>query len=400
MRRTLMQMAAVASVATSCLTLSPSVQAAPVAPAVATVPSGFTASVVTSAINTPISLTALPDGRVVVLEKAGAVRVVSNGALLPAAALTLSVCTQSERGLLGFAIDPLFQSNGFVYVYYTRAAASAPGGCVNRVSRFTMFGNGINAATEVVLLDNIGSPAGNHNGGDLEVGNDGYLYVAVGDGGCDPRDGTFSQCAGGNDAGQDTSLLNGKILRVDRTTGAPAPGNPFQGVGTAVCRTRGNSPATPTTPCREIYAYGLRNPWRFAFDQNTGGTRFFINDVGQGTREEIDLGVVGANYGWPVREGNCAQGAAPLSCGSNPSGMTAPILDYTHASGEGEYITGGAFVPNGAWSSAYDGAYLYADGNPGRISVRFANGGHAPLFTDLGGISDIGFVVEPTGWAL
>mgnify|MGYP002400975458 CR=1 FL=1 len=334
------------------------------------------------------------------LEKAGAVRVVANGALLPAAAMTLSVCTQSERGLLGFAIDPLFQSNGFVYVYYTRAAASAPGGCVNRVSRFTMFGNGINPASEVMLLDNIGSPAGNHNGGDLEVGNDGYLYVAVGDGGCDPRDATFSQCDGANDAGQDNSLLNGKILRVDRTTGAPAPGNPFQGAGTAVCRTRGNSPSTPTTPCREIYAYGLRNPWRFAFDQNTGATRFFINDVGQGTREEIDLGVVGANYGWPVREGNCAQGAAPLSCGSNPVGLTAPIMDYTHASGEGEYITGGAFVPNGAWDATYDGAYLYADGNPGRISVRYANGSHGPLFTNLGGVSDIAFVMEATGWVL
>ena len=131
--------------------------------------------------------TALPDGRAVVLEKAGEVRVIRNGAVLPTPALTLTVCSDSERGLLGFAADPFFAANGFVYVYYTRLAAGAPGGCVNRVSRFTMTGDTIAPTSEVVLLDNIGSPAGNHNGGDVDVGNDGFLYVSVGDGGCDPR---------------------------------------------------------------------------------------------------------------------------------------------------------------------------------------------------------------------
>jgi glucose/arabinose dehydrogenase len=366
----------------------------------ATVPSGFTDTLVSDQSTTPISITALPDGRAVVLEKHGYVRVIQNGALLPQVALVRTVCQTSERGMLGFAVDPNFLANGYVYIYYTRPNASAPGGCVNRVSRFTMFGNAIFSDSELVLVDNIGSPAGNHNGGSVAIGNDGYLYIAVGDGGCDPRD--DSGCGGGNNAAQDLSLLNGKILRVDRASGAPAAGNPFSGAGTAICRTRGNSPSTPTTICREIFAYGLRNPWRFAFDPNTGATKFHINDVGQNTREEVNLGILGANYGWPAREGQCAQGQNPVCPPpAGNLGYTQPITDYPH--GTGDYITGGAFVPNGAWSSAYDGGYLYADGNPGRIFFKPAVGNPNPSFAtggDLAGVSDIGFVMEPTGWAL
>ncbi len=360
----------------------------------------FADSLVTSQTPAPVAVSALPDGRAVVLQKTGAVRIIRNGVLLPTPATTVSVCSDGERGVLGFAPDPLFTANGLVYLYYTRPSAGAPGGCVNRVSRFTMVGDTIVNASEVVLLDNIGSPAGNHNGGDVAVGNDGYLYVSVGDGGCDPRG--DSGCAGQNDAAQDLSLLNGKILRIDRTTGAPAPGNPFSGAGTAVCRTRGNTPSTPTTTCREIYAYGLRNPWRIAFDPNTGGTKFHINDVGQGTREEVDLGILGANYGWPIREGQCAQGQNPLCPPPAAGTYTQPITDYPHNT-TGDYITGGAFVPNGAWPAAYDGGYLFADGSPGRIFFRNAAGNTAygaPFATGVGGISDMAFVMEPTGWAL
>ncbi len=359
----------------------------------------FTDSLVTASVNIPVAVSALPDGRAVVLEKAGAVRLIANGSLVPSAALSLTVCTESERGLLGFAPDPDFGANGFVYVYYTRPSGSAPGGCVNRVSRFRMSGNVISRTSEVVLLDNLGSPAGNHNGGDVAVGNDGYLYVSVGDGGCDPRGN--SGCAGGNDAAQDLSLLNGKILRVNRTNGAPAPGNPFTGTGTASCRVRGNTPSTPLSRCQEIFAYGLRNPWRFAFDPNTGATRFHINDVGQGTREEVDLGIRGANYGWPRREGVCAQGANP-PCSGAPAGLVQPITDYSHAA-YGQYITGGAFVPNGGWPRAYDGGYLFADGSPGRIWFRSAAGSvnyDAPFVTSVGGISDIDFVMDAAGWSL
>ena len=364
---------------------------------------GFTDSLVTNQVATPTALAAIPDGRVIVLEKAGAIRLMQNGALLAGNALQLTVCSNSERGLLGVALDPDFNTNGFVYLYYTRPSASAPGGCVNRVSRFTMSYNSIAADSEVVLLDNIGSPAGNHNGGDLEVGNDGFLYISVGDGGSDPRGNSGS--AGGNDAAQDRSLLNGKILRIDRMTGAPAAGNPYSGAGTAVCATRGNTPVTPLTICQEIFAYGLRNPWRFAFDPNTGATRFYVNDVGQNTREEVDLGILGANYGYPAREGQCAQGSNPICPPPAANlGYTQPLTDYPHnPTNGGDYITGGAFVPNGAWSSAYDGGYLYSDGDPGKIFFRNAAGNtnyNVPFVSAVGGITDIGFVMEPAGWAL
>lgn len=368
-----------------------------------TVVSGFTESLVTNQLSTPTALVAVPDGRVIVLEKGGAVRLLQNGSPLAGSALNLSVCSNSERGLLGVAVDPEFSANGRVFLYYTRPSAGAPGGCVNRVSRFEMNGNTIDPGSEVVLLDNIGSPGGNHNGGDLEVGNDGFLYVSVGDGGSDPRGNSGS--AGSNDAAQDRSLLNGKILRIDRGTGAPAPGNPFTGEGTDVCATRGNTSATPTTICQEIFAYGLRNPWRFAFDPNTGATRFYINDVGQNTREEVDLGTLGANYGWPAREGQCAQGSNPICPPPAANlGYTQPITDYPHnPTNGGDYITGGAFVPNGAWSKTYDGGYLFADGNPGKIFFRNAAGNtnyNVPFVSGVGGITDIGFVMEPTGWAL
>lgn len=354
------------------------------------------ADTLVATVNGPVAVTALPDGRAVVLEKGGRARIIRNGSLLASPALVLTVCGNNERGLLGFAPDPDFGSNGYVYVYYTRPAPAAPGGCVNRVSRFVMRGNTVDRSTEVVLLDNIGSPAGNHNGGDVAVGNDGYLYVSVGDGGSNPRGGGSP-----NTAAQDLSLLNGKILRINRFTGAPAAGNPLRGVGTAVCRTRGNTPSTPRTRCQEIFAWGLRNPWRFAFDPNTGATRFFINDVGQSTREEVDLGRLGANYGWPAREGVCPYRQNP-PCAAPPagSGFVQPITDYGRAFGS--YVTGGAFVPNGAWPAAYDGGYVFADG-AGSMFFRNAAGAvsyASPFVTGVGGISDIEFVMEPRGWVL
>ena len=275
-------------------------------------PGDFT-DVVVADVGTLTTVEPLPDGRVVALEKNGRVLRIDDrdGSADVATLADFDVCSNSERGLLGFAVDPAYVTSGFVYVYRT-IASGEPGGCHNRVSRFFMDGNGIDLATERVLVDRISSVGGNHNGGDVEVGNDGHLYIAVGDAGRDPRG--DSGGAGSNDAAQDNSLLNGKILRVRRDSGAAAPGNPFAGPGTADCRVRGNSSATPTDACREIFAYGLRNPYRFAFDPNTNATRFFINDVGQGTREEVNESAVGANYGWPMREGRCPQGSEPTVC--------------------------------------------------------------------------------------
>ncbi len=363
--------------------------------AAAAVPSGFTDAPVAN-ITAPTAVAGLPDGTVVVLSQPGSVRLIRGGALLPNAALTLSIggCNGGERGLLGFATDRDFKANGFVYLYYTRPA-SAPGNCVNRASRFTMAGDVIDPNSEVVLVDNISSNAGNHNGGDLEIGGDGYLYISVGDAGRDPRG-----RAGANVAAQDLSLLNGKILRVVPSTGEAAPGNPISGPNSASCRDRGNLPSTPDTPCQELFAWGLRNPFRFAFDPNTGPDRFFINDVGQNTREEVDASGIGLNYGWPAREGVCPTGQNPV-CNGPAAGYTDPITDYSH--GVGQYITAGAFIPNGHWPAEYDGGYLFADGGSGSMWLRRADGSvdyANPFATGAQSIADMAFVSEGGSIAL
>lgn len=400
MRRPVILAASALLAASLLVTSGGSTQPAAAAPAprpAASTPSGFTDTKIGD-VASPTTVAALPEGRAAVLTKAGTVRIVTNGVLAAAPALDLGavVCTESERGLLGFAADPAVQTNGYVYLYYTFRGAS---GCVNRVSRFTLTGPTIDRASELVLVDNISSRNENHNGGDLEIGNDGYLYIAVGDAGCNPRN-----CSGTNTAAQDLSLLNGKILRVSPVDGSPAPDNPYVATaGSTTCRTRGNTAATPTTPCQEIFASGLRNPYRFAFDPNTGSTRFYINDVGQNTREEVNIGAKGANYGWPAREGICPQGQNP-TCSSAPAGVTDPIADY--GNDVGTFITAGAAIPNGVWPAQYDDGYLFADGGSGSIFLRPASAGtsYSPAFQTFAngadGITDMAFVVEPSGYAL
>jgi glucose/arabinose dehydrogenase/chitodextrinase len=327
----------------------------------ATTPPGFTDALVVT-VGSPTAFAFHPDGRMFVTTQPGQVRIVRDGALLPTPALDLAgaICNDSERGLLGIAFDPDVATNGFVYLFYTfkkfgTCATNSPTSPVNRVSRFTLAGDTINPASELVLVDGMPSPNGNHNAGDVHVGNDGNLYVSIGDGGCDYLGN--SGCAGANDAARDLNTLTGKIVRVTRTGGIPA-GNPFTGAGTARCNT---GSTTPGTICQEIFATGLRNPFRLAFDPNTppGVTSFRINDVGQDTWEEIDAGIAGADYGWNVREGHCANGST-TSCGAPPPGMTNPIHDYVHSGGCAS-ITGGAFVPTGVWPSAFDGDYLFSD---------------------------------------
>src|SRR5690606_20352741 len=204
-----------------------------------------------------------------------------------------------------------------------------------------------------------------------------------------------SGSAGGNDAAQDLSLLNGKILRLT-LDGAPAPGNPISGPGTVRCGSRGNTAATPTTSCQEIYAWGLRNPYRFAFDRDSGGDRFFINDVGQSTFEEVNLGAPG-NFGWPEREGACPQGDTP-PCPGPTGGLIDPITAYGRSLGS--YITAGAFVPGGRWPAVYEGGYLFADGGSGDIWHLRANGTvdySAPFATGAFGITDMTFGYDDGG---
>lgn len=366
----------------------------------AALPAGFADTVVPNpagnALSGPTGIAPLAGGRALITEKSGTVRVLgSDGALVASDALALNVCAGSEMGLLGAAADPAFALNGYVYLYYTRNAGdcSSSTGRFNRVSRFTMSGNTIIQQSELVLLDNIAARGGNHNGGDLEVGQDGYLYVSVGDSGQNPR--------GTNDtAAEDPSLLNGKILRITTTGGIP-PDNPFAGDANGVaCATAGIS--TPTSKkCLEIYDVGLRNPYRLAFDTNTGATKFFINDVGQGTWEEVDEGGKGLNYGWNNREGACDTGSE-TSCPPTPAGFTDPLTSYAHSSGC-TYITAGAFVPNGVWPAQYDNSYLFADGGCGKMwqrtgsgSVDYAN----PFATTSGVIVDMTFVTQGADPAL
>ncbi len=354
-------------------------------------PVGFDDQLVTS-VSRPTAIEQLPNDRIVVLEQhTGRVRLIdtNTGALLPGNALDLNVCQANEQGLLGFTEDPQFASNGRVYVYYT--AATPEGTCRNRVSAFTMIGDTINPATEQILIQMM-IVRTNHNGGDVEVGNDGFLYIGVGDGGADPRG--DSGAAGSNNAAQDLSILHGKVLRIDRFTGAPAPGNPFidHAAGTD-CRGNFLVLAAPGAVCREIWAFGLRNAYRFAFDPNTSDTRMFINDVGQSggsQREEVNEGVAGGNFGWNICEGTCSV-----------SGIINPLTEYGRSTGQ--FITAGAFVPNGSWPAEYDGAYLFADGGSGRAWVRHANGVvdyGDPFITGRFGIADMAFVLEPSGWAL
>jgi glucose/arabinose dehydrogenase/PKD repeat protein len=370
----------------------------------ATVPSGFEDRLVTT-VASPTALAFTPDGRLLVASQTGALHIYKNGALLASPALDLSsrICDESERGLLGIAVDPAFSSNRAIYLYYTFKKSGVCGfdsvtGPVNRVSRFILGDNDlVDLASEVVLIDNIPSTGGNHNAGDLEFGNDGYLYISVGDGGCDYAG--DSGCGPNNNASRDQNVLLGKILRVTRFGDVPA-GNPFLGPDSARCNLSGRT--DPGKKCRETFAWGLRNPFRIAFDPDASATRFFINDVGQSSWEEIDLGQAGADYGWNVREGHCATGST-TNCGAPPAGMTNPIYDYDRTAGCGA-ITGGAFVPNGLWPTGYDDAYLYGDFVCRKIFVLTPAPGGGYSATEFasgtGGISGLIFGPNAGGKAL
>ncbi|UCH24518.1 MAG: PQQ-dependent sugar dehydrogenase, partial [Trueperaceae bacterium] len=289
--------------------------------------------------------------------KGGQLWVYENGAVLPTPAIDLSgvMCTNGERAMGDVAVHPNFEANHYIYIYYTfnkfgTCNESEIDGPVNRLSRFVLpHENIIDPATEVVLFDTSPLFRDHHNSGDVEFGSDGNLYVTVGDGGGRRFDWP-----------QDPGILLGKIIRLTDTGDIPL-GNPFTGVDSARCHVDGVPPAgSPAgTKCQEVFSLGLRNPFRFAFDSNSESVRFFINDVGQHTWEEISEGpVVGGNYGWPAREGPCALDST-TDCELLP-GFDDPIHWYQHGV-NGAAVTGGAFVPNGLWPASYDGSYLFAD---------------------------------------
>jgi len=236
-----------------------------------------------------------------------------------------------EEGLLGLAFAPEYATSGTFYLYYTRGDPRH-----NRLSRFTARGDTADPNSEQAVLDLPQKRFSNHNGGEITFGPDGYLYIGVGDGG------------GGGDPdgnGQNMNALLGKILRIDvsrQPYGIP-PDNPFaQG---------GGAP--------EVYAYGLRNPWRFAFDPATGA--LWAADVGQNRWEEIDRIVKGANYGWNVMEGaHCFQPAT----GCDETGLTLPRAEYGRDGGCS--VTGG-YVYRGRAMPELDGWFVYGDFCSGRV---------------------------------
>lgn len=331
-------------------------------------PPGFGDELV-ARVSRPTALAFTPDGRTLVATQPGVVHVIDRGGeLLPRPALDLSrkVCTERERGMVGVAVDPAFERNRYVYVYYTFKkfgacpveTARVP---VNRVARYVLRSDStFDPATETLLLDNIPSYGATHNGGDIQFGKDRLLYVGVGDGGEDYARRTDATRE--NPAARDLNVLLGKIVRITANGGVPED-NPFAGSDAVPCARTG--PVARGRVCQEIYAWGLRNPFRLAFDPNAKGTRFFVNDVGQGAWEEINEAEPGADYGWNLREGLCPR-EVRLRCNPAPPGMVDPLFAYGHEHGCTS-ITGGAFVPNGAWPRAYDGAYLFADFVCGRI---------------------------------
>ena len=296
----------------SCMAFMPSARAA--------FPAGFAPVLVAGGISNPTAMAFAPDGRIFICQQTGALRVVKNGALLATPFVSISVNSNDERGLLGVAFDPNFNTNHFVYVYYTRSNAAN-----NRVSRFTANGDVAVAGSEAVILElDPLSNATNHNGGNIQFGLDGKLYVSAGEN------------ADTSNA-QDLDTYLGKILRINPDGSVPS-GNPF---------------TTGSAQRMRIWEYGMRNPYTLAIQPGTG--KIFVNDVGEHTWEEInDCSVGGGNYGWPRAEGIV----------NNPL-YVDPVYAYGHGTGTGIgcAITGGTFFnpANTNYPSMYIGRYFFHD---------------------------------------
>lgn len=307
--------------------------AAPAATSSASITDGVALELVATGLSRPVDLTApVGDDRLFVVEKAGRIRIIEDGAVMPTPFLDITGPVDAgagERGLLGLAFDTEYDTNGRFYVNYTADA----GGGDSKVARYEVSGNPdvADAGSGFTLLT-IDQPYANHNGGQVAMGPDGYLYASFGDGGSggDPQ---------GN--GQNTDTLLGSIVRIDPVTGNAAPDNPFVG-----------GPGAD-----EIWAYGLRNPWRFDFDERTGD--MFIADVGEGSWEEIDripAGVGGLNFGWNEREG-----AHCYVSNCETTGLTDPIVEYAHQANPcSGSITGGK-VYRGNDLPQLRGHYFYID---------------------------------------
>lgn len=290
-------------------------------------PNAFAWVPVINGLTRPVDLQSAFDGsgRLFIIEKYGAIRIFKDGQLLEQPFLNIDDRVDdsgNEMGLLGFAFHPNYEQNGYFYVNYTGDGGNT------RISRFQASGDSADPNSEQVLLV-IDQPFENHNGGGVVFGPDGYLYLGLGDGGAagDP----FKN-------GQNTDVLLGKLLRIDVDNGDPyaiPADNPFGS---------------------EVWAYGLRNPWRFSFDRATGD--LWIGDVGQGEWEEVDYLPAGSpggvNFGWSIMEGSYGYDGEPQP------GLLLPAAEYSHSNPySGCSVTGG-YVYRGSMPE-WNGVYLYGD---------------------------------------
>lgn len=304
-----------------------------------------------SGLDTPVDIQHAGDDRLFIIEKPGRVRILDGSDnLISTPFLDIENRVEDEgfeEGLLGLAFHPEYATNGYFYLNYTISSPNR-----TRISRFEVSANDENIAelsSELVLME-FEQPFANHNGGQIQFGPDGYLYIATGDGGSggDP-----------NNAGQDSTQVLGKILRIDvNGGGGSAPECDLS--GGANYAIPANNPFVDGAGgnCDEIWSTGLRNPWRFSFDSQTGD--MWIGDVGQGEREEINFqsgsSAGGENYGWRCFEGN----ASYDSSGCQPaSAYVAPAYDYEHADGHCS-VTGG-MVYRGIRYAELAGHYFFAD---------------------------------------
>lgn len=305
-----------------------------------TVPEGFSVITISGDLDTDaVGFALLPDERILVVHQfSGEVHLLVNGVRKEEPLLTVpNLETSSEKGLLGVAVDPDFPDEPHVYLFHSHTSQT------NRVSRFTVTGDlqdpnsenlTIDVGTQVTLIDDMPADNFNHNGGTLRFGSDKTLYVSHGD------DATRSRV-------QDLTTLNGKILRINRD-GSPAGDNPA-------------FPSEPSGMREEIFAFGLRNPFRFALDPESD--RLFIGDVGENSREEVNLSDGGENFGWPRFEGTLVFDSGADLIDPQP---TPPIRDYPHGGGRQSVIALVTYrqkdYPNDfSFPEEFDGTHFYAD---------------------------------------
>lgn len=302
--------------------------------------------VLTTGLSSPVFMTHAGDGsnRIFIVELVGRIQVLQAGQTSPTLFLDIStrVLSGGERGLLGLAFHPQYKTNHRFFVYYTRQTD----GAITIAEYHTSLGNpNTGDPTEIPILTIAHPNFANHNGGMLVFGPDGFLYAGTGDGGS------------GNDPGnngQNVNALLGKILRIDidHPNGplnySSPPTNPFFGA---------------TNGADEVFAYGVRNPFRFSFERGTG--TLYLGDVGQSAREEIDIVTLGGNYGWRIMEGSICNPAFNGGVCTPPAGHIGPIAEYGHTGGRCS-ITGG-YAYRGQIASLPTGSYIYADFCTGEI---------------------------------